>query len=251
MERYGAFLYNIEKAPYFTDTKTATKIWKKADNRRNAREPRQKGGIALKLSEKIIELRKARGMTQEELAGICHVSRQSISKWEADMALPETEKLLILGETFQVSLDVLLKDELSVGGIQEIYSCGDNAVRVKRAEVYEGILIKESIEDDSVIDLLNVHKVELWNTGGKPRYWTALFFTCGKKDFPEQIAKVMIADPDRGGNWFVDFKAGNEKYIVFRDKVLKYRIGDQAQKDEVCGHCREMGITDGQMHWPE
>ena len=52
-----------------------------------------KGGMTVKLSEKIIELRKANGMTQEELAAICNVSRQSISKWEADIALPETEKL--------------------------------------------------------------------------------------------------------------------------------------------------------------
>ena len=52
----------------------------------------------MKLSEKITELRKANGMTQEELASICNVSRQAISKWEADIALPETEKLLILGD---------------------------------------------------------------------------------------------------------------------------------------------------------
>lgn len=41
----------------------------------------------MKLSEKIIELRKANGMTQEELATICNVSRQSISKWEAEVSL--------------------------------------------------------------------------------------------------------------------------------------------------------------------
>lgn len=57
----------------------------------------------MKLSEKIIELRKANGMTQEELAAKCNVSRQAISKWEADIALPETEKLLILGKLFHVS----------------------------------------------------------------------------------------------------------------------------------------------------
>ena len=45
----------------------------------------------MKLSEKIVELRKANNMTQEELATICNVSRQSISKWEADIALPETD----------------------------------------------------------------------------------------------------------------------------------------------------------------
>ena len=52
----------------------------------------------MKLSEKIIALRKANAMTQEELAALCSVSRQSVSKWEADIALPEMEKLLILAK---------------------------------------------------------------------------------------------------------------------------------------------------------
>lgn len=157
----------------------------------------------------------------------------------------------MLGELFHVSMDVLLKDELMINGIREVHSCGSNAIRGKKTEVYEGVLIKESIDDENIIDLLNVHKVELWNTGGKPKYWTMLFFTCARKDFPQQISKVMISDPDNGGNWFVDFKAGNEKYIVFRDKVLKYRIGNQTEKDYVCAECRKMGISDGQMNWSE
>lgn len=205
----------------------------------------------MKLSEKIVELRRRNGMTQEKLAEACGVSRQSISKWEADIALPETEKLLILGGIFHVSMDVLLKDELTLSAVKEVHSCGNNAVQEKRREIYEGILIKESITDDRIIDLLNVHKVELWNTGGKPRYWTALFFTSDKKDLPEQLSRVMLSDPQNGGNWFVDFKAGNEKYIVFKDKILKYRIGSEEEKERVCAECRKMGITDGQMKWEE
>ena len=205
----------------------------------------------MKLSEKIIELRKAHRMTQEELASICNVSRQSISKWEADIALPETENLLLLSEIFHVSIDVLLKDELTISGIKDIHSCGNNAIQEKKAEVYEGVLIKESIDDENIIDFLNVHKIELWNTGGKPKYWTVLFFTSDKIDFPEQISKVMISDPDNNGNWFVDFKSGNKKYIVFRDKILKYHIGNQAEKDYVCDECRKMGILNEQMNWSE
>ena len=205
----------------------------------------------MKLSEKITELRKVNGMTQEELAAICNVSRQSISKWEAGIALPETEKLLILGDIFRVSMDILLKDELTLNETKDVYSCGSNAIHKKKQELYEGILIKESIADDSIIDYLNIHKIELWNTGGKPKYWTVLFFTSDRKDFPEQILKVMLSNPDKTENWFVDFKAGNEKYIVFKDRELKYQIGNQAEKEYVCNECRKLGISNEQMNWPE
>jgi len=205
----------------------------------------------MKLSEKIIELRKHRGMTQEELATLCNVSRQSISKWEADIALPELDKLLVLSETFGVSVDVLVKDELEINTVKEVHTCGDNALAKKKTEVYEGTLIKESIEDDVILDLLNVHKIELWNTGGKPKYWTVLYFSSACADFPEQISKVMIADEERGGNWFVDFKAGNIKYVVFRNKVLKYQIGNAQEKAAVCEACRKLGITEDEMNWAE
>lgn len=76
-------------------------------------------------------------------------------------------------------------------------------------------------------------------------------FSCARKDFPELVSKVMISDPDNGGSRFVDFKAGNVKYIVFRDKVLKYRIGDRAERELVCDECRKMGILDEQMNWEE
>ena len=56
---------------------------------------------------------------------------------------------------------------------------------------------------------------------------------------------------NNGGNGFVDFKSGNEKYIVFRDKVLKYQIGNQKEKDYVCSEYRKYGILDGQINWPE
>ena len=205
----------------------------------------------MKLSEKIQILRKNEGYSQEELASICDVSRQSISKWEADIALPETEKLMILSNTFKVTMDVLLKDELSVNGAKQVHTCGENSVKKKTSAIFEGALIKESIEDDSILDYLMVNKVELWNTGGKPKYWTVLFFTSSKPDFPQLVSKVMIADEHRGGNWFVDFKAGNTKYIVFKDEILMYQIGNNEEKALVCEACRNRGIIDEQMHWAE
>ena len=205
----------------------------------------------MKLSEKIIALRKANAMTQEELAALCSVSRQSVSKWEADIALPEMEKLLILGDVFHVSMDVLLRDELLLDAMKEVQHCSQDAIHERKQEIYEGTLIKESISDDALIDLMNVHKIELWKTSGTPRYWTVLSFTSDHPDFPNQAAKVMISDPARGGNWFVDFKAGNQKYVVFKDKVLTYHIGYPEEKEAVCAQCRQLGISDAEMNWSE
>lgn len=61
----------------------------------------------------------------------------------------------------------------------------------------------------------------------------------------------MIADESNGGNWFVDFKSGNKKYIVFRDKVLQYTMGNSIERGQTCEECRKMGIPDSQMLWTE
>lgn len=63
------------------------------------------------LSEKIYQLRKKRGLSQEQLAEQLNVSRQAISKWESGTAVPESEKLITISNYFGVSVDFLLKDE--------------------------------------------------------------------------------------------------------------------------------------------
>lgn len=64
------------------------------------------------VGEKITKLRKEQNLTQEQLAEILKVSRQSVSKWERDDAYPDTEKLIRIGKIFNCSLDYLLKDEI-------------------------------------------------------------------------------------------------------------------------------------------
>lgn len=64
------------------------------------------------LGEKIAKQRKDLNYTQEQLADILGVSRQSISKWESDIAYPETEKLIELGKIFDCSMDYLLKEDI-------------------------------------------------------------------------------------------------------------------------------------------
>lgn len=69
-------------------------------------------------SEKLLTLRKAKDLTQEQLAEKLNVSRQSVSKWESGQAVPELEKIVAMSVVFDVTTDYLLKsseiDDLSV-----------------------------------------------------------------------------------------------------------------------------------------
>ena len=66
------------------------------------------------LADKIIELRKKNGWSQEELAEKLGVSRQSISKWEGAQAIPDLDRIITMSQIFGVSTDVLLKDEMEI-----------------------------------------------------------------------------------------------------------------------------------------
>lgn len=63
--------------------------------------------------EKLFKLRKERGLSQEALAEKVNTTRQAISKWENNQGFPETEKLMLLSNIFEVSIDYLLKDSES------------------------------------------------------------------------------------------------------------------------------------------
>lgn len=63
------------------------------------------------LADKILKLRKEKGLSQEAFAEQLGVSRQSVSKWESGTAIPDTEKILAMSELFGVSTDYLLKNE--------------------------------------------------------------------------------------------------------------------------------------------
>lgn len=67
----------------------------------------------MNLSEKIYKLRTEKGYSQGDLADMLEVSRQSISKWE-NGSVPELDKLIKLSEIFEVTIDELIKDEMSI-----------------------------------------------------------------------------------------------------------------------------------------
>ena len=72
------------------------------------------------LADKIIELRKKNGWSQEELAEMLDVSRQSVSKWEGAQSIPDMNRIIRMSEVFGVSTDFLLKDELDMPAEREL-----------------------------------------------------------------------------------------------------------------------------------
>ena len=76
------------------------------------------------LADKIIDLRKKAGWSQEELAEKLGVSRQSVSKWEGAQSIPDMNKILQLSNLFGVSTDYLLKDSLEAAEPAQVQDDG-------------------------------------------------------------------------------------------------------------------------------
>lgn len=85
-------------------------------------------------ADKLIQLRKKSGWSQEELAEQMNVTRQSVSKWEGAQSVPDLEKMVRLSELFGVSTDYLLKDEIEQ---TEFINASKETSHVKRVSMEE------------------------------------------------------------------------------------------------------------------
>ena len=92
----------------------------------------------MEFKNRLYELRKQKGLSQEELAGRLNVSRQTISKWEVGESAPDMDNLVSISELFGVSLDELVLDKTS--------EKEQHSVQVVRSELYSDI--KEHVLTD-------------------------------------------------------------------------------------------------------
>ena len=67
----------------------------------------------MKFGDKLIALRKKKGLSQEELAEKLSVSRQSVSKWESNNTYPETDKIVQICNIFECTMDDLINDNIT------------------------------------------------------------------------------------------------------------------------------------------
>ena len=103
----------------------------------------------MRLSDKIVELRKKNGWSQEELAERLNVSRQAISRWEGATAQPDATNILQLSKLFGVTTDYLLNDEYESDNdlpkVKEVKSDGFHQIMIIMVTLEVMILIIQFI----------------------------------------------------------------------------------------------------------
>lgn len=109
----------------------------------------------MEFNNKLYDLRKKKGLSQEELANRLNVSRQTVSKWEVGDSTPDMEKLVAISDLFEISLDELVLDKApepapapetpaksdTVNQLAEKLLTDDNRKRIKKGAKIAGIVL--------------------------------------------------------------------------------------------------------------
>ncbi len=198
----------------------------------------------MKLSEKILKLRKKAGLSQEDLANKLDVSRQSVYKWESDLATPEIEKLKIIAKLFNVTFDYLMNDDIvdEVNGVTKKkivkrapYVLAES-LSVTHADLDHGYIEgrKARLRDADFLFNSNVEKMmeTLNNIGAteiirlQPDATIAYFFNDAEKIFGFYYhGKVQLACPIENFAGF-DFNKGDDMILNTRQRMFGLGLGN-------------------------
>ncbi len=139
----------------------------------------------IKIADRLVELRKKNGLSQEQLADKLGLSRQAVSKWERAEASPDTDNLICLAKLYHVSLDELLSTDETIEDIaKETKEREEEKETDKKTNATindDGIYIRDedgstvSISSDGIIlddgeDHLRIHKhgISKWDDDDSP-----------------------------------------------------------------------------------
>lgn len=99
----------------------------------------------MKFNEKIVKLRKLKGLTQDEFAAAVGVSRQAVYKWESGQSYPEVPKLLEMKLLFGISIDDLLDESFEV--VLPEKTKKRRISREKKAEIEAAVVKEENVPE--------------------------------------------------------------------------------------------------------
>ena len=145
----------------------------------------------MKLGKQIKKHRQEVKLSQEELAERVYVSRQTISNWENDKSYPDVNSLVLLSETFQISLDNLIKGDIEV--MKDVIQKEEIEKMNHYGKIYTIMLIATAVSAVPLFMLLGVWALIPWGIIWGISMYFAFMLEKIKKDNDVQTYKEIVA----------------------------------------------------------
>ena len=145
----------------------------------------------MELGKQIKTYRQEANMSQEELAYRVYVSRQTISNWETDKSYPDINSLLLLSETFAISLDQLIKGDVETMRAQ--ISSEDRKKFERLSHIYTLALVIAMVTPLPLVHFLSYVGIGIWLFVYGIGVYAAVLVEKEKKKFDMQTYKEIIA----------------------------------------------------------
>ena len=145
----------------------------------------------MELGKQIKKHRQEVQLSQEELAERVYVSRQTISNWENDKSYPDVNSLVLLSETFQISLDNLIKGDIEV--MKDVIQKEEIETMNRYGKMYTRMLIATAVSAVPLFMLLGVWSLIPWGIIWGISMYFAFMLEKIKKDNDVQTYKEIVA----------------------------------------------------------
>ena len=145
----------------------------------------------MELGKQIKKHRQEVQLSQEELAERVYVSRQTISNWENDKSYPDVNSLVLLSETFQISLDNLIKGDIEV--MKDVIQKEEIEKMNRYGKIYTILLIATAVSAVPLFMLLGVWALIPWGIIWGIAMYFAFMLEKIKKDNDVQTYKEIVA----------------------------------------------------------
>ena len=145
----------------------------------------------MELGKQIKKHRQEAQLSQEELAERIYVSRQTISNWENDKSYPDVNSLVLLSETFQISLDKLIKGDIEV--MKDVIQKEEIEKMNRYGGIYTMMLIASAVSAVPLFMLLGVWALIPWGIIWGIAMYFAFMLEKIKKDNDVQTYKEIVA----------------------------------------------------------
>ena len=149
------------------------------------------GGEEMELGKQIKKHRQEVQLSQEALAERVYVSRQTISNWENDKSYPDVNSLVLLSETFQISLDNLIKEDIEV--MKDVIQKEEIEKMNRYGKIYTIMLIATAVSAVPLFMLLGVWALISWGIIWGISMYFAFMLEKIKKNNDVQTYKEIVA----------------------------------------------------------